>query len=75
MAMARPPSDMMLALRPWSDMTPKVASTASGRIMDTTSAERGLPRNTTSRTSTSATASSNTFCTVHTALPISSERS
>ena len=75
MAIARPPSDMMLAEIPVSRMTMKVDSTASGRMSETTSAARRLPRKRISRTTTSAIASSSTFCTVQTAFSISSLRS
>ena len=51
---------------------PKVASTASGSDKDTTSAARRLPRKRISRITTSARASSSTFCTVQTAFSIRS---
>src|ERR1035441_8698219 len=52
MAMAMPPSDMMLELMPWPNITSNAISTATGKIMIATSALRRCSRN---RKQTSAT--------------------
>ena len=75
MAMARPPNDIIFADQPNSRMMMNVERTASGRHAATTTAALRLPRNNTSRMTTSTMASISTRCTVHTAFSINSLRS
>ena len=51
-AMAMPPRDMRLAVRPAYRMIIKVVNIVSGSVSDTTSALRTLPKNTKSTTTT-----------------------
>ena len=53
MAIAMPPSDMMLAVTPWADMITNAPSTPSGSVISATNAERMCNRK---MTITSATA-------------------
>ena len=75
MAIARPPSDIRLALMPNRRIMMKVNSTDSGRIKATVSAARRLPSIMINTSSTRMTASPSAFSTVHTAAVTSSVRS
>ena len=61
MAMAMPPSDMMLALMPCRYITTRAISTASGRVSTATSADRTCSRKT-AQTSATIAISSSSFC-------------
>ena len=64
MAIAMPPSDMMLALRPCRYMTMMAISTASGRVSTATSAERRCSRKRAQTRATTAISSSSFSCSV-----------
>ena len=66
-AMARPPSDIRLAVSPYQRISTKVPKADSGRITATTSAARSWPRKINSSNSTKAIASSSALLTVLTA--------
>ncbi|OIQ68169.1 hypothetical protein GALL_502430 [mine drainage metagenome] len=66
-AIARPPRLIRLALKPAQRISTKVASADSGRVMATTVAARQFPRNSSSITTTSTTASPSASSTVPTA--------
>ena len=75
MAIAMPPSDMMLAPTPWKYMTMKAISTASGRVITATSAERRCSRKTTHTSATIAISSTSFSRRVATEFSISTVRS
>ena len=75
MAIAMPPSDMMLAPTPWKYMTMKAISTASGRVITATSAERRCSRKTTHTSATMAISSTSFSRRVATEFSISTVRS
>ncbi|MNN34763.1 hypothetical protein D3C81_1485830 [compost metagenome] len=74
-ATAKPPSDIRLAEMPNWFMTKKVSSGVSIKVATTITDERISPRKTSKMTTTSATPSSKTLATVHSAASTSSLRS
>ena len=75
MAMAMPPSDMMLELMPWPNMTRKEISTATGRMMMATSALRRCIRKARQTSATTMLSSRSFSSSVLTARSISALRS
>jgi hypothetical protein len=74
-AIAIPPSDMMLALMPWWRITRKAISTPSGSPMIATSAERRCHRKSTQTSATTANSSSSLWVRLSIARSISALRS
>ena len=75
MAMAIPPRDMMLALRPCRYMTMKAARIPTGRLITATSDERTCTRKATHTSATSSSSSASFSHRLRTARSIRPERS